>query len=70
VGRILSETSDKIELQYMLNTQTIKPSDVSSKTKLPNSLMPAELQRLMSEEEIVDLVEYLKGLKSKSIATR
>ncbi|MEJ0029801.1 MAG: c-type cytochrome [Bacteroidota bacterium] len=62
VGRIVSETSDKIELQFMSNTQTINPADVASKNKLPNSLMPGDLQQLMTEDEIVDLVEYLKGL--------
>lgn len=65
VGKIVSETSDKIELQYMANTQTINPSDVASRTKLPNSLMPAELQKLMSEGELVDLVQYLKELRKK-----
>ncbi len=62
VGRILSETSDKIELQYMNNTQQVASTDVESKSKLPNSLMPADLQRLMTESELVDLVEYLKTL--------
>ncbi|MEI9919675.1 MAG: PVC-type heme-binding CxxCH protein [Bacteroidota bacterium] len=68
VGRIISETADKIELQYMSNTQTLKPSDVASKTKLPNSLMPGDLQRLMTEDELVDLVEYLKQLKNPATA--
>ena len=64
-GRIVSETSDKIDLQYMSNSQSVSPADVASKTKLPNSLMPGDLQKLMSEGELVDLVEYLKGLKKK-----
>jgi putative membrane-bound dehydrogenase-like protein len=68
IGRIVSETEEKIDLQYMANTQSVKPSDVASKSKLPNSLMPAELQKLMTEEEIVGLVEYLKGLKRPEVA--
>lgn len=62
VGRIVSETGDKIELQYMNNTQQVATADVDTKNKLPNSLMPGDLQRLMSESELVDLVEYLKTL--------
>jgi putative heme-binding domain-containing protein len=68
VGKIVSETEEKIDLQYMNSTQTVEPGKVTSKTKLPNSLMPADLQKLMSEEELVDLVEYLKGLHSKATA--
>jgi putative membrane-bound dehydrogenase-like protein len=64
VGKIVSETSDKIEVQYMNNTQTLSPGNVTSRTKLPNSLMPGDLQKLMTEEELVDLVEYLKGLRA------
>ncbi|HZY80150.1 MAG TPA: c-type cytochrome, partial [Cyclobacteriaceae bacterium] len=69
VGRIVSETSDKIELQYMNSSQTLNPGNVVSRSKLPNSLMPADLQKLMTEEELIDLVEHLKTLKSKALAT-
>ncbi len=68
VGRVVSETSDKIDIQFMSTTETLNPGDITSKTKLPNSLMPGDLQRLMSEEELVDLVEYLKGLRKKEVA--
>lgn len=61
-GRIVSETADKIDLQYMTQTQSVSTADVVSKTKLPSSLMPADLQKQLSEDELVDLVEYLKGL--------
>ena len=67
VGKIVSETSDKIDVQFMNNTESIKPSDVASRTKLPNSLMPADLQKLMSEDELVDLVGYLRGLKKPGV---
>jgi putative heme-binding domain-containing protein len=67
-GRIVSETADKIEMQYIAETQTVNKADVTSKTKLPNSLMPANLQSQLAEEELVDLVEYLVGLKTKGIA--
>jgi putative membrane-bound dehydrogenase-like protein len=65
-GRIVSETADKIEMQYMDAPQTVNKADVVSRTKLPNSLMPSNLQSQLSEDELVDLVEYLMELKSGS----
>jgi putative membrane-bound dehydrogenase-like protein len=62
-GRIISETADKIEMQYIKETQTVNKADVVSRTQLPNSLMPSNLQSQLSEEELVDLVEYLARLK-------
>jgi putative heme-binding domain-containing protein len=62
-GRIVSETADKIEMQYMDAPQTVNKADVVSRTKLPNSLMPSNLQSQLTENELVDLVEYLMGLK-------
>jgi putative membrane-bound dehydrogenase-like protein len=62
-GRILSETEDNIELQYMTSRQTVKKSDVVSKTMLTNSLMPNNLQATVTEEELVNLVQYLSELK-------
>jgi putative membrane-bound dehydrogenase-like protein len=64
-GRIVSETEDKVDLQYMNTQQTIAKSDVVSRVKLETSMMPSNLQSLMSETEIVDLVEYLSSLKAK-----
>jgi putative membrane-bound dehydrogenase-like protein len=64
-GRIISETAEKIDLQYMTQTQTVNTADVVSRTKLPNSLMPADLQKMLTEEELVDLVEYLKRLRKE-----
>jgi putative membrane-bound dehydrogenase-like protein len=68
-GRIVSETADKIEMQYMDAPQTVNKADVVSRTKLPNSLMPSNLQSQLTEEELVDLVEYLMELKGRSVAS-
>jgi putative membrane-bound dehydrogenase-like protein len=68
-GRIVSETADKIEMQYMKETQTVNKADVVSRTQLPNSLMPSNLQSQLSEDELVDLVEYLAALKG-SVASK
>lgn len=62
-GRIVSETEDQIDLQYITMQQTVKKSNVVSRTQLPTSLMPENLQAAMSEQELVDLVEYLGTLK-------
>jgi putative heme-binding domain-containing protein len=62
-GRIVSETGDKVELQFMQQQQTVQKANIASRTKLETSLMPSDLQKLMTEEELVDLVEYLKGLE-------
>jgi putative heme-binding domain-containing protein len=67
-GRIVSETEDKIDLQYMAQQQSVQKSDVESKTQVPGSMMPSDLQSSMSEGEIVDLVEYLAALKKKELA--
>ncbi len=64
-GRIVSETEDKIVMQYMSAQQTLNKADIVTKTKLENSIMPSNLQSSMSEQELVDLVEYLGSLKAK-----
>jgi putative membrane-bound dehydrogenase-like protein len=67
-GRVLSETDDKIDLQYIKNQQTIDKADVVSRVKMETSLMPSNLQSMMTEQELVDLVEYLSALKRKEKA--
>jgi putative membrane-bound dehydrogenase-like protein len=65
-GRILSETTDKIDLQYISTTQTINKSEIVARIKLENSLMPSNLQSTISQDELVDLVEYLTTLKKQN----
>jgi putative membrane-bound dehydrogenase-like protein len=62
-GMIVSETEGKVELKYLNTQQTLNKGDIVSRTKLETSLMPANLQASMSEQELVDLVEYLGTLK-------
>ncbi|HZB12422.1 MAG TPA: PVC-type heme-binding CxxCH protein, partial [Chryseolinea sp.] len=69
IGKIVSETADKIDIQYMSNQQAIDKEKVTSRVKLENSLMPSELQSSMSEQELIDLVSYLETLrKNESIS--
>lgn len=69
MGKIVSETEEKIDLQFMTSQQTVEKGNVVAKTKMENSLMPGNLQSSMSQQELVDLVEYLSGLK-KAMAAR
>jgi putative heme-binding domain-containing protein len=63
-GIIVSETKDAISIKTAeAIVQTYKPSDIESKTQLKVSLMPADLQKLMTTEDLVDVVEYLTTLK-------
>ncbi|MEJ7642989.1 MAG: PVC-type heme-binding CxxCH protein [Chryseolinea sp.] len=65
VGRIISETSDKVELQYMANKQTLLKSNIESRSKLTSSLMPSNLQSSMTEDDLVNLVQYLGALQKE-----
>ncbi|HEU5146278.1 MAG TPA: c-type cytochrome, partial [Chryseosolibacter sp.] len=69
VGKIVSETGEKIDLQYMTSQQSVNKSQVVSRTKMETSLMPGNLHASMSQQELVDLVEYLSSLK-KTMAAR
>ncbi len=64
-GRIVSETEDKVELQYMSNHQTVAKENIDTRTKVESSLMPSNLQSSMSEQELIDLAEYLITLKKE-----
>jgi putative membrane-bound dehydrogenase-like protein len=66
-GRIVSETADKIDVQFMQNVQSVHKVDVASRTQMKTSMMPSDLQSFMTEQELIDLVEYLISLKKSSI---
>jgi putative membrane-bound dehydrogenase-like protein len=63
-GIIVSETKDAISIKTAeAIVQTYKPSDIENKTQLKLSLMPADLQKLMTTQDLTDVVEYLTTLK-------
>jgi putative membrane-bound dehydrogenase-like protein len=70
VGKIVSETADKIEMQYMNSQQTVLKEKVTSRSKLESSLMPGNLQSSMSEQELIDLVSYLETLRKDERLTK
>jgi putative membrane-bound dehydrogenase-like protein len=43
----------------------IQKADISERAKSPRSLMPGDLIQYMSEQDLVDLVEFLQTLKSE-----
>jgi putative heme-binding domain-containing protein len=64
IGKIVSETADKIEMQYMNNRQSVAKEKVTLRTKLDSSLMPSNLQSSMAEQDLIDLVAYLESLRN------
>jgi len=67
-GMIASETEEKVDIRYMTTQQTLDPKNIVSRTALSNSLMSANLQSLMTEQELIDLVEYLSTLRKTDMA--
>lgn len=63
-GIIQSETETEVELLSAGGfTSTYPVSEIASREQMDRSLMPAGLDRGMSQQELVDLVEYLSSLK-------
>lgn len=65
-GILLSETDDKVVIRTAeAISREFAKEDIEGMKKSKKSLMPADLQKNFSEEELVDLVEYLMSLKKK-----
>lgn len=65
-GLITSETDDRITIKGTdLIERTYETERVEEKVKQKISLMPADLQKLMSVQDTVDVVEYMLTLKKK-----
>ena len=64
MGYIASETDDKLDLKMAGGiVNSINKSEIKSRELLDQSLMTAGLEKAMSQEELVGLIEYLAGLK-------
>ena len=64
VGIIASETEDEITLKLPGGVSNkFDKAQMVSKTKMESSMMPPNLHQGMTEQELVDLVEYLYSLK-------
>jgi putative membrane-bound dehydrogenase-like protein len=69
LGIIRSETTDQVILALPGGvTNSFAKSDISTRTKLPISMMPTGLQMMFTQDQLVDLVEYLSSLKAATSA--
>jgi len=69
-GYILSKSEDELQLRmYGGLTNTYKMEQVASIEEMEQSLMFDNLERAMSQQELVDLVEYLSSLKGNTTAS-
>jgi putative heme-binding domain-containing protein len=63
-GLLVSQTADAVTLKKEDGlTVTVKPPEIEELVKQKISLMPADLQKTMTTQELVDVVEYLTTLK-------
>ena len=63
-GIVLSQTQDEIEIVNNEGVaQRLNRRSVETLTKLTTSLMPADLHKNLTEQELVDVVAYLMTLK-------
>ncbi|MFN0195165.1 MAG: PVC-type heme-binding CxxCH protein [Planctomycetaceae bacterium] len=68
-GILLSQTAEEISIKTIENiTHTIKQADIDEIIKQKISLMPADVQKLLTVDELVDVVEYMMTLKKKTTA--
>jgi putative membrane-bound dehydrogenase-like protein len=68
-GYIESQTETELVLRLVGgSTENISTADISERIPHEESLMTANLYRLMSEEELVDLIAYLQNLRAEGDA--
>ncbi|WP_194778032.1 PVC-type heme-binding CxxCH protein [Pararhodonellum marinum] len=66
-GVIASRTETDLELKMPGGAVTrLKTSDIASIEQMDNSMMPSGMEKTMSTQELVDLVEYLMSLKKSA----
>lgn len=67
-GLLVSESAQEIKIKDDKGIiRTIPVSEIEERKKQPASLMPSDLQRLMTTEELVDIVEYMTTLKERRL---
>jgi putative membrane-bound dehydrogenase-like protein len=65
-GLLVSDTADGITLKDDKGIlRTVAAGNVEAKKKQDISLMPADVQKLLTQQELLDLVEYLTTLKER-----
>ena len=67
-GLIIEETPDYLLLRDVnAKDHKVSRKDLESKTKALNSIMPDNLLLFMSEDDLLDIVDYLYSLKSPTL---
>ena len=65
-GVLVSQTDAEVELKTAeAIVHKLKKSDIETMKKSPLSLMPADLQKQLKAQDLVDIVEYLTTLKKE-----
>ncbi len=63
-GLLVSKTDSEVVLKDAAGiVYTLKLADVDELKKLTTSLMPADLQKLLTPQDLVDVVDFLTTLK-------
>ncbi len=71
MGYILSKNEDEVQMQlYGGLTNTYERAQIASIVEMDQSLMFDNLERAMSQQDLVDLVEYLSALKKDERTAR
>ena len=66
MGFITSETTDQLTMRDMASQEhQFAKADITERTKLPNSMMPAGLMHDFSVKEFASLLDYIVGLSTK-----
>lgn len=66
-GLLVSETDAEVKIKDEKGiVRTILTASIEAKKKQDISLMPADLQKLLTVQELVDVIEYLQTLKVKN----
>jgi putative membrane-bound dehydrogenase-like protein len=66
LGIIRSETNDEVVVALPGGAATrIARDKIARREKLPTSLMPGSINLALSQQDLIDLVEYLASLKAK-----
>ncbi len=69
-GVMPTSTDDSVTIKdAKAISRVVKRSNIEIITKQKISIMPADLQKLITEQELVDIVEYLQTLKQATVAT-
>ena len=66
LGIVRSETREELVLALPGGAATkVRKRDIAKRDKFPTSMMPSGLNQALTQQDLVDLVEYLGSLKAK-----